>query len=195
MLNIFSKKKTNESEVPADVEFECEYCKKTFKTFRRTVNLVTEVIYMKCPVCEKKLSSEKVVWKHRKLMLEDEWALAGTRVMKEEEEIAMKYDESEKAEQESQKKEKEYKCKLCDEVFTKPVHIRYHYKKVHSQKEPEPPKEKEPEVVTADYKEPEKSEYLDEVVKDEELMIDDNIPIKTYDENPPNEKDEFSDLV
>ena len=65
---------------------------------------------------------------------------------------------------------------------------RYHYKKVHSQKEPEPPKEKEPEVVTADYKEPEKSEYLDEVVKDEELMIDDDIPIKTYDENTLNKK-------
>ena len=188
-MGFFSKQKNTIKNESEKLDYECEYCKKTSSNFLRTINMVTNTSYIRCALCKRKWTSEDFIWNRKKILLEDEWAMAGVRTLNKEE---MKVIEEDLIPTVKKQEEKVYHCKLCDEVFTKPVHIRYHYKKVHSQK-----------VGTADYVEPE-SEHVPEPepinqqdLIDDDLVENQDIPTKVYPEPNPDEehKEDYSDLI
>ena len=183
-------KKTKQTK--SDINYECEYCKSTFQDFFRTFNLVKEEMYIRCPKCDKTLTLSKFKWNRRKILLEDEWALAGVRKLDGDSKDAMMIKEDDLI---PEKKIKKYSCGLCEEEFDQPVHVKWHRRKIHSEK----PKVEETKPV----------EKTEEEKPEESELIDKDIPIKTYPEEEteeglklgdekPNKKsdnDKYNDLI
>ena len=137
-----------EDEAPP-VDYYCEHCEKFSKYFLRTINLAREIIFMRCPHCEKILRQEDFHFKRKKLVVEDEWAIAGTRVIgdkKEPEQFDVGQTDTDFTPK--RKAKAKYKCKQCEELFNSPVELRWHNSKMHQlrKKEPKPapPKKEEP---------------------------------------------------
>lgn len=142
------KPKQTENETPP-VDYYCEFCKKFSKFFLRTINFSKELIMIRCPHCEKILRQEDIHFKRKKLVVEDEWAIAGTRVIDDPKE-PQQFDVSQSDEDFSPKPKAKakYRCKQCQEIFNSPVELRWHNGKMHKlrkkEPKPQPPKKEEP---------------------------------------------------
>lgn len=144
------------------LDYYCEFCEKTSDYYLKTVNLVKETLLKRCPKCEAVMTEEKFIYKKKKLVVEDEWSIAGSREIDEDDEFNIK-DQDETLTPRKKPKPK-YTCKQCSEVFTSPVELRWHNEKMHKLKK-RGPKPKKPEVKTADYVEP-KEELLEALVEE-----------------------------
>ena len=186
------RKELKKEKKKSNVHFYCEACETSNDTFLKVVNLAKEppTLSRKCVRCQNTMIEEPFEWKHKKMILTDEWELAGshrqTDVEAEEQKIL------EKATDFVEKKnEFPYKCKICDMKFKFPVELRWYGKKLHSDSV------QNEEVKTADYVEPhaepnpENIEDLDEEIEDTEdeqqdpsQSIDDveNMDIPLYDD-------------
>ena len=80
-MQFFNKKPKEIDDKPPSLDYYCEHCKKYAKYFLRTINLAREIIFMRCPHCEKILRQEGFHFKRKKLVIEDEWQIAGSRVI------------------------------------------------------------------------------------------------------------------
>jgi len=152
---IFSQKKEIRQEnKKKEISFYCEACKTSNYSYLKTVNLAMEppMLMRKCIRCEHTFNEEPFEWKHKKMILTDEWELAGMHRQTDMENQEQKIKETSK-EFIEKKNEFPYRCNLCDMKFKVPVELRWHKVKIHPPEpdksleiqEDEEPKPKEPE--------------------------------------------------
>jgi len=140
-----------------NMHFYCEACETSNDSFLKVVNLAQEppTLLRKCIRCENTMIEETFEWKHKKMILTDEWELAGshrqTDIETEEQNII------EKATDFIEKKnEFPYKCRSCDMKFKFPVELRWHKTKLHPVQskevveEPEDPRPEPPNIEDLD---------------------------------------------
>jgi hypothetical protein len=188
------RKQLRKEKKKENMHFYCEACETSNDTFLKVVNLAKEppTLLRKCIRCENTMIEETFEWKHKKMILTDEWELAGshrqTDIETEEQNII------EKATDFIEKKnEFPYKCRSCDMKFKFPVELRWHKTKLHpvqSKAVVEEPEDPKPE--------PQNVEDLDEEIEDtgeqqdpkQSLEDAENMDIPLYEDDEAKESKE-----
>ena len=139
-------KKANKKSSEKLLHYYCEACESDSTTYIKSINLTKEppIIYRKCVKCAYTMFEEEFLWKHKKLILEDEWELAGTHRLSNFEE---KQHELELKSEKFIPKNKilPFVCKKCPipKGFATDKELRIHLRHLHGPK----PKSKKPDKV------------------------------------------------
>ena len=74
------RKQLRKEKKKENMHFYCEACETSNDTFLKVVNLAKEppTLLRKCIRCENTMIEETFEWKHKKMILTDEWELAGS---------------------------------------------------------------------------------------------------------------------
>lgn len=196
-------KKANKKSSEQLLHYYCEACETHNPIYIKSVNLAKEIkkdtyyLYRICVKCGYTMSQEEFLWKHRKMILTDEWELAGTHRQSEIEDQQHKIElKSEKFI--SEKKILPFVCKKCrptPQGFNTETEFKNHIRHMHGPKTKSKKPDKVDNVVDSDT-----PETIKEIIPDDDPDEDDkssldeveDMDIPLYEDDKDDEKQNLS---